>query len=81
MLGPRRSRLRGGKTADVVYEFTIPALDLVSARFSARYWELHRELEAEGKIAHTREQCPDRDGPREIQMWEPAGGWRTVQIR
>lgn len=65
---------------DAVYEFT-PSLDLINASFSDRYWEIHRALEAQGKLDHTRERCPDRDGPRQIQMWEPATGWRNVQIR
>jgi hypothetical protein len=69
-----------GGDADALYEFT-PALDLINARFSERYWEIHRALEATGRIAHSRQQCPDRDGPRQVQMWEPATGWRTVQIR
>ncbi len=63
--------------AAALYEFT-PALELLSARFNERYWEMHRSLEAEGKIAHTREACPDRDGPREVVMWDAAGGWRVA---
>ena len=63
--------------ADALYEFT-PSLDLVNASFSERYWEAHRALELQGRIGHTRDQCPDRDGPREIQVWEPRQGWRTV---
>ena len=66
---------------DALYEFTAPALNFVGARFSDRYWELHRRLESEGKIAHTRENCPDRDGPREILEWDSKAGWRTVAIR
>jgi hypothetical protein len=66
--------------ADAVYELTT-SLDLVGAQFSERYWEMHRRLEADGRITHRRDQCPDRDGPRQIQMWEPASGWRTVRIR
>jgi hypothetical protein len=62
--------------ADILYEFT-PSLDLVRASYSDRYWEAHRELEAQGKIAHSRAQCPDRDGPREIRVWEPRTGWTT----
>ena len=65
---------------DALYEFS-PSLDLVSATFSDRYWEIHRALEALGRLNHTREQCPDKDGPREIQMWEPKTGWRTQKIR
>lgn len=67
--------------ATVLYEFAGPSLNLVSARFSDRYWDMHRALEAEGKIKHTRAQCPDRDGPRQILAWEPASGWKTVHIR
>jgi hypothetical protein len=66
--------------ADVVYEFT-PALELISAAFGAQYWDLHRSLELAGKLDHTREQCPDRDGPREVMVWEPAAGWRTLSVR
>lgn len=66
--------------ADALYEFT-SSLDVVRASFSERYWEMHRALEAEGKLTHTRDQCPDRNGPRLIQMWAPATGWRNVQIR
>ena len=65
---------------DAMYEFT-PSLDLVSASFSERYWDEHLVLEAAGQINHTREKCPDREGPREIQVWEPQGGWRTVRTR
>lgn len=63
--------------ADVIYEFS-PALDLVRARFSERYWDAHRMLEAEHKLDHTVEACPDRDGPRAILIWEPATGWRKL---
>lgn len=64
--------------ADAIYEFT-QQLGLVRASYTDRYWEMHRELERLGKITHTREQCPDRDGPRQIETWEPEAGW-SVQI-
>jgi hypothetical protein len=67
-----------GRDADAIYEFN-SSLDLVSATFSGRYWEMHRALEAEGKIAHPRQQCPDRDGPRQVRMWEPATGWHLIK--
>lgn len=67
-------------SADVLYEFS-QSLDLLRASFSERYWEVHRALEAEGKLTHSRETCPDRDGPREIQVWEPQTGWRTQKSR
>jgi hypothetical protein len=63
--------------AEALYEFT-PQLELVNATYTDRYWEAHLELERLGKIGHTRQQCPDRDGPREIRAWKPATGWTTV---
>jgi hypothetical protein len=56
------------------------SLDLVHASYSDRYWEAHRALEADGKLTHTRAQCPDRDGPRQYELWEPRTGWKTVTI-
>ena len=64
--------------ADALYEFS-PALDLVRASFSARYWEVHRALEAKGTLTHSRDTCPEREGPREIQLWEPRAGWKTIK--
>jgi hypothetical protein len=65
------------ETVDLLYEFTT-SLELIRASYSDGYWDLHRALEAEGKIKHTRERCPGRDGPAAIEVWEPASGWRTV---
>lgn len=69
-----------GGDADALYEFT-PSLDFIKASFSERYWDMHRALEAAGTITHSAAQCPDREGPRQIQMWEPPNGWQTMQIR
>ena len=52
--------------ACAVYELD-SSLDLVSAPFNERYWDMHRSLEDQGKIAHTREECPDSDGPLEVE--------------
>jgi hypothetical protein len=65
--------------ADVLYEFS-PTLDLIRASFSTRYWEVHRALEAQGKLTHSRETCPDRDGPREMLRWDQETGWRRISI-
>ncbi|MBI4265736.1 MAG: hypothetical protein HY657_15280 [Acidobacteria bacterium] len=68
------------EAADALYEFT-RELDLTTASFGERYWNLHRALEAERKLTHSREECPDRDGPRAVLLWEPHAGWRTVHTR
>jgi hypothetical protein len=62
---------------DALYEFS-PTLEFQRAYFSDRYWDLHRSLEAEGKVHHTREHCPDRDGPQTVLIWEPNAGWKVI---
>lgn len=69
----------GASPVSAVYEFS-PQLELKEASYSDRYWDAHRDLERLGKISHTREQCPDRDGPPSIEIWEPATGWRVEII-
>jgi hypothetical protein len=63
-----------GGVADIIYEFST-SLTLVRATHSDRYWEAHRALEAQGKIGHSRAQCPDRNGPSAVRVWEPSTGW------
>jgi hypothetical protein len=70
----------GDAPAEALYEFT-DSLDLVGASFSERYWEAHRSLEQERKLDHGRENCPDRDGPREIQIWMAESGWKVHKVR
>jgi hypothetical protein len=38
-------------------------------------------LEAQGKIDHSGEACPDRNGPREIRAWDPSAGWRLLTLQ
>jgi hypothetical protein len=64
---------------DAVYEFS-PGLELRRASYSDRYWSLHRTLELEGKIHHSRADCPQRDGPPAIVEWRPATDWRTIRV-
>lgn len=63
-----------------LYEFT-PSLDLLRASFAARYWNLHDLLFEQGKISHRSEDCPDRNGPREILVWDAKNpGWMRMPI-
>jgi hypothetical protein len=66
--------------ANALYEFT-PRLELLYASYTDRYWEAHQQLERLGKITHTRARCPERDGPPQIEIWEPATGWRVEPLR
>jgi hypothetical protein len=61
-------------SATAVYEFS-RSLELLSASYDERYWELHRALEAAGRLQHSRQQCPERNGPRELHVWDKAAGW------
>ena len=70
----------GQGVADAIYEFT-PALDLVNASFSQRYWEVHDQLFAEKKLDHDRAACPDKDGPRLVHMWSADTGWTIKNLR
>lgn len=66
--------------ADAIYEFD-EALTLRSASYSTRYWEAHQSLERQGKLKHSREQCPDRNGPRSILVWKPPTKWTATPTR
>jgi hypothetical protein len=66
--------------ADAIYELTY-GLDLITATYGARYWEKHRALEAAGRLRHSREECPERFGPRQILAWEPATGWKPKPLQ
>lgn len=61
-----------------VYEFSRD-FELRRTSFDDRYWELHRRLEMEGKLKHSREQCPDRFGPRFVLAWNASHGWRQLR--
>lgn len=44
------------------------------------YWQRHEELEATGRLTHTRASCPENQGPRTIRAWRPDGGWRDLAL-
>ncbi|MBI1739167.1 MAG: hypothetical protein HYR58_07960 [Acidobacteria bacterium] len=59
------------------YEFS-PEFELLRAQYSDRYWEYHRQLELQGRIKHSRAQCPERDGPLSVRAWDPEHGWTVL---
>jgi hypothetical protein len=69
----------GLESVDALYEFT-PSLELIRASFSDRYWEVRLALEEQGKVSRPRDQSPEKDGPLEIEVWDPQTGWRTQKI-
>lgn len=71
---------RPTEAVEVLYEFT-RALELVHASYGDRYWEMHKSLEADGRINHTRDLCPHRDGPQGMTVWERTKGWQKLAQR
>jgi hypothetical protein len=69
---------QAGSLTDAIYEFS-PDLQLVRASYGDRYWDRHRALELEGRLRHTRDNCPERDGPPRVEVWTPATGWTTIR--
>jgi hypothetical protein len=66
--------------ASAIYEFGRD-MRFRAARYSDRYWEAHRRLELQGKLTHTRDRCPDADGPAAIHVWSRARGWERLAVR
>ena len=62
--------------ATALYEFDRD-LQLVRARYSDVYWDTHRRLELEGRLTHSRETCPEREGPASVHQWS-AAGWQRI---
>lgn len=69
-----------GSLMGATLEFST-SMELLDANFNRRYWDRHRALELEGRITHSRDRCPDRDGPRVIHTWDPTNGWRAITSR
>lgn len=62
---------------EMLYEFS-PDQRVQRARFSERFWDWHRRLEAAGLLTHDERSCPLR-GSLDVPHWTPGDGWRTVQ--
>ncbi len=47
---------------------------------SDQYWQVHQDLERDGRITHAAAECPELSHPIEIRSWTPAGGWSSVAV-
>ncbi len=61
------------------YEFSTDFVPQ-SVSVSDHLLDLHRQLEAEGKIKHTVQQCPELNRPRTVRMWDQQRGWQNIQF-
>jgi hypothetical protein len=73
--------LLGQTCAESDYEFS-PNLEPRSAQFTNSYWDVHQLLEAPSRLTlkHSKNQCPDRNGPQTVQRWTPQTGWTIVRL-
>lgn len=70
----RTIEVEGPPSASAIYEFDRD-LRLLHARYDDAYWDIHRRLQLEGRLTHSRETCPDRNGPPAIDVWREGSGW------
>lgn len=63
-------------SATAIYEFDA-TLRLTSARYDDVYWTWHQQFEREGRLTHSRDTCPEKNGPVGMQAWE---GTRWVPL-
>ncbi len=61
------------------YYFSYGFQNLRQTSFDEGYWDVHHQLELEGKITHSKAQCPERDGPRLVRAWDSEKGWRELR--
>lgn len=61
-----------------IFEFSSD-LELKNATFSDQHRKVHRRLEAEKKITHSYEDCPERYGPLPVRAWDSVNGWRDLK--
>ena len=55
-------------------------LQVTRLTHSDQYWQVHQELENEGRLTHSAEQCPERTLPIDVRKWTPAAGWSMLSV-
>ncbi len=56
-------------------------LQITGLARSDQYWHMHQDLERQGRIPHTADECPDHAQPLDVRRWTPATGWSTEPVR
>lgn len=78
----RKYERRGKGNENTIYLFGLqPPFELLSLRYDSDYDVLHRAWSAEGKLAHTLENCPERAHPGPVRLWTPSRGWTEVRVK
>lgn len=67
------------QNVETIFEFSSD-FALQSATFSDGHGAVHRRLEAETKLNHSFEDCPERYGPQTVRAWDSNSGWRELRL-
>jgi hypothetical protein len=62
-----------------IYRFS-SALDPLDVTYDGGWALWHHKFEAEGKLNHTLEDCPQFKKPVQVRRWEPKTGWTTIEV-
>jgi hypothetical protein len=57
-----------------------PDLRIKAYDRSDRYWQVHREMERDGRLTHAIEQCPEATAAKTIRLWTPTEGWTEYAV-
>jgi hypothetical protein len=57
-----------------------PNFAISSFQYTGSYWGAHKQLELQGRLDHTAEECPEQTAPVEVREWTPALGWRQQMV-
>jgi hypothetical protein len=58
-----------------------PDFAVASFTYTPNHWRAHRELEIQGRLDHSEENCPDRLVSNTFREWTPSEGWHDREIR
>lgn len=72
--GEARNLADGAPYLPGLYELS-KDFELESASLGDAYWNLHRQLERQGKLRHQEENCPERKGVGRVRVWLPESAW------
>lgn len=54
---------------------------VISLRYDSEYDRVHQAWSAEGKLAHSLDDCPERLHPQPVRVWTPSAGWTEIAIK
>jgi hypothetical protein len=55
-------------------------LQITSVARSDQYWQMHQDLEKQGRLTHPVTECPEHEEPLNIRRRTPADGWSTEKV-